>query len=279
MDFPEKEYGNFVYNYMEIKNNGFIMNHSCGFFSNCSICLDYIIKYYNDYKKLPDYVDTSRSWSWYKPVERENENIFHEYFDLLNDKFDFSESVKFRHDCQYLNYKLLPYNNLNKFISLYFKPNQNILNIVKEIENEYMITDYSNICCLFYRGNDKITEASLPSYENFIEQARKYKENNPNTKFLIQSDETEFLENMINEFPNSVILYKYIRHIKKNCNDTVDKQNKGLNFLFSKYFLAIVLIMSKCNHLIFTTGNISMWICLFRQNANGIEQYLENSWV
>ena len=39
---------------------------NCGFFSNCSVKLNKITDFVNENKKLPDYVDSSRSFSWYK---------------------------------------------------------------------------------------------------------------------------------------------------------------------------------------------------------------------
>ena len=68
---------------------------------------------------------------------------------------------------------------------------------VKDIETTYGLLDnYENICCLFYRGNDKVTETRLASYEEFVNYGKRVLENNNNTVFLIQSDEVEFIEKM-----------------------------------------------------------------------------------
>ena len=174
--------------------------------------------------------------------------------------------------------KSLPHAKLRRFIEHYFTPTEDIQSLVKEIETMYGIQDYSNLCCLFYRGNDKIQETNLPPYEAFLEQARKYKENNPNTQFIIQSDETDFIEQLQTEFPDSIVFHKYIRHIRKS-NTSVDKLNTELNYQYSKYFLAIVLIMSKCKQIVCISGNISMWISFFRGNADKIEQFKETIWV
>ena len=52
-----------------------------------------------------------------------------------------------------------------------------------------------------------------------------------------------------------------------------------LNKYYSKFFLAIVLIMSKSNTILFGTGNISLWILFYRQNFNNVFQYLNNEWI
>jgi hypothetical protein len=263
---------------MQAYPEGFIMTHSFGFFSNCSVLLEYIITYYNKNKCLPKMIDISRSWSWYKPPHRQQDTIFYDYFKLADLSLKYDHDVPFSNDDQYMNMKNLPYKSLLHFVHHFFTPTDEIEALVKDIEIQYGISDYTNICCLFYRGNDKIQETTIPSYDIFLKRAREYKVNNPSTKFLIQSDETEFLEVMIKEFPDSIVFYNHIRHIPKS-NTSVDKLSIQDNYIFSRYFLAIVLIMSKCKHIICISGNISMWISFFRGHAEGIDQFKESNWV
>ena len=57
--------------------------------------------------------------------------------------------------------------------------------------------------------------------------------------FLVQSDETEFIEFITNKFPNNSFYFNdEIRHMKK-CDDTVDKKMSSQNYEFSKKYLAI----------------------------------------
>jgi hypothetical protein len=258
--------------------DGFSMTHSYGFFSNCSVLLEYILTYYNNKKCVPKTVDVSRSWSWYKPSHRPNDTIFYDFFKPADATLDYIEDVPFSNDDQYLDMKILPHVKLQRFLQHYFTPTDEIYELVKEIETMYRIQDYTNLCCLFYRGNDKVQETILPPYESFVERAKAYKEHNPNTQFIVQSDETEFLERMVAEFPGSIVFHNHIRHIHKS-NTSVDKINTDMNYQYSKYFLAIVLIMSKCKHLWCISGNISMWISFFRGNAEGMEQFKDSDWV
>jgi hypothetical protein len=102
---------------------------------------------------------------------------------------------------------------------------------------------------------------------------------NPNIVFLIQSDETEFINYMSEKFPNNSFYFKdEIRHIKK-CNSTVDKIMKDKNYEFSKYYLAITIIMSKCKYIVCGTGNCSIWIMLYRGNNNNVYQNLNDQWL
>ena len=79
--------------------------------------------------------------------------------------------------------------------------------------------------------------------------------------FLVQSDETEFIEFITNKFPNNSFYFNdEIRHMKQNKNGNVDKiaGNGGdwnsdvgkSNYEHAFKFMAILIIMSKCKHLV-----------------------------
>jgi hypothetical protein len=131
---------------------------------------------------------------------------------------------------------------------------------------------------LFHRGNDKQRETPLCKYEDIIEKSIEIGGKNPGVRFLVQSDETEFIEEMGALYPNRILFKDEIRHMKK-CDNTVDKVFPQSNYEFSKYFLAIVIIMSKCKHVICGSGNISMWIAFFRGNVENFHQYFDGKWV
>lgn len=278
------------------------VTHNAGFFSCCSVKLDKIINYFNNHKQLPEYVDSSEQFEWYKPPHISYcDDITHHFFfnklqsdmgcrleqkesgDRTSDdsviNINYTEPINYEHEYQFIDYKTINYNLLHPFIKTYFSPSDNILNILNTIEIKYnLIENYENICVLFYRGNDKNSETNICSYEEIIEKARLVQSQNHNIIFLIQSDETEFIERMLYEFPNSFYLKDEIRCMNK-CNDTVDKLFKQQNYQYSKYYLAITLIMSKCKYIVCTSGNCSIWIMLYRNNADNIFQYLVDKWV
>ena len=112
-------------------------------------------------------------------------------------------------------------------------------------------------------------------YSEVINQANKIKSKNPNIQFLVQSDESEFFDEIFVEFSNSFYFKDEIRHMKK-CDNTVDKTFNN-SFKFSKYYLAITIIMSKCKYIICSSGNCSIWIMFYRGNSNNIIQYLNGN--
>ena len=253
------------------------INHNAGFISCCSVRLNDIINYFNINKTLPKIIDSSAQYAWYKPTEYNRRDITNDYFENnITDNIEYKEDIDYTHEYQFSNYKFLNYELINPFIKKYFTPSTEIINIINTIENKYNITDYSNICVLFYRGNDKTTETELSSYEKIIEKANELLLGNPNIIFLIQSDESEFITTMKSVFSNSFNFKDEARHMKK-CNSTVDIVFKKYNYKYSKFYLAITVIMSKCKYVICgSSGNCSIWIAFYRGNADNIFQYIDN---
>ena len=252
-------------------NEVLVLFHSCGFFSNCNIRLHCLIEYFNIYKHLPIITDSSKSFCCYKNGNLDIDITF-DYFKHYNDNninIEYKKNIDYNHDYQISKFYKINYNDIKPFIEKYFTPSDNILKIKKTIEDKYNI-DYDNICVLFHRGNDKATETILPSYDDYLHYAKialNEEKNNPKFKFLIQSDETEFLDEMKKNFPNHIIFYDEIRHMPKQLS-TVDKVFKEKNNEYSKYFLAIMLIMSQCKYVITGNGNCSLWVYFFRGHLN-----------
>ncbi len=243
--------------------------HDGGFFSCCSVRLHFLIEFFNKYKQLPLNYVTKKYFECNKKYP--DEDLTFHYFEHYNnskEQIEYTKDIEFKEWFQYKIYNTLDLENLLPFIKKYFTPSRKILEIVEMMEKKYNI-DYDNICVLFYRGNDKATEIKLPTIDYYIEYGKTILKDNPNIKFLIQSDETNFLNDMKEEFPNNLIFYDEIRHIYKK-NTTVNEVYKETNYQYSLYYYAITLIMSKCNYIICNAGNCSLWMIFYRQHTNNI---------
>ena len=205
-------------------------------------------------------------------------DITYEYFEHYdNIEDDVLYPIKYHWNDQFLNYSLLDYSHISPLVKKYFSPSKIVNDIIYNMEKKYNLI-YENICVLFYRGNDKITETALCQYDEYLQYADEIINKNPNILFLIQSDESEFIEFMTNKFPNNSFYFKdEIRHMKK-CNDTVDLKMPDTCYDFSKKYLAITIIMSKCKYIICGSGNCSIWIMLYRNNNINVVQNLKKKW-
>lgn len=258
-----------------------INNIDGGFFACCTILLEAIVNYFNEKRKLPEYLDTTEVYKWYK-TEKELENnidIRSQYFEEnTNIVVEFNKNIDYDGSYQFLDYSKLDIESIRPFIKRYFAPSHQIKDVISHLENKYKI-EYDNICVLFFRGNDKFTESHLPNYSEIYEDALNIYMENPDIKFLIQSDETEFIEFMTKTFPeNSFYFIDEIRHIKR-CKNTVDVVLKSQNSEYSKYFLAIIIIMSKCKYIVCSSGNCSIWTIFFRGNVENVYQLLKQQTI
>jgi len=251
--------------------------HNAGFFSCCSVKLTELVDFINLNKKIPENVDSSSQFTWYK---KKNEDITYHYFEHYENIKEITINYPIMFSAwkhQFINYSNLDYVNIAQVVKKYFSPSKHITNIITDIQQKYNIS-YDNVCVLFYRGNDKVTETRLCGYDEYLNYANTILKENPSVSFLIQSDETEFIEFMTNKFPDRSFYFKdEIRHMPK-CNNTVDRIMKETNYEYSKYYLAITIIMSKCKNIICGSGNCSLWILLYRGNNNNVYQNLNGKW-
>jgi hypothetical protein len=252
-----------------------VIPHTAGFFSCCSVTLDRIVQFFNKYRQLPKKVDISGQLNWYNPGTG---SIREHYFQESESTWRYRGPVAYEHWYQYTNYKALDFSRIRPFLQKYFSPSKDIQTLVAILETKYCI-DYSNTCVLFYRGNDKITETANAPYSDYIDRAKRIQAVNPNVRFLIQSDETEFIDTMMGTFFSAAFFFNdEIRHIKKSLT-TVDKVwSKEDNFKFSQWYLAITMVMSKAKHVVCGSGNCSIWICLYRGHTDGVQQFLKTAW-
>jgi hypothetical protein len=255
--------------------------HGEGFFSCCSVILSDIILYYNRNGRLPDGVDASDLFKMYKPIG-ELRDITYDYFDHYDkhtEVIEYTGHINYDWGWQFWYYYELDFARLAPFIRKYFTPNEEILGIVSQIEEKYRLKEnYDNICVLFHRGNDKKRETVLCEYSDMLAKSKEIMENNAGLKVLIQSDETEFIEMFSEIYSDSIVFNDEIRHMRR-CDNTVDKVFPEENYKFSKYFLAIVIIMSKCKHIVCGSGNISMWIAFYRTHIENFHQFFNGQWV
>ena len=247
-----------------------------GFFSCCSVLLDSIINYYNVNKKLPLAINTTNLFLKYNPYPLQD--IFHNYFNIqIQPVIEYIDIIQHSESAQFEPFEHIKYSQIKPFINLYFSPSNTIKEIINIMKIKYSI-DYDNTCVMFYRGLDKCTETVLPSYDEHFNEANKILNNNSNIRFLIQTDETEYLHFMLKNLERSFKFYE-IRHINKERTSVDNVWTQEQNFAFSHYFLAIVYIMAKCKYVICNSGNISAWICYFRGNNTNVFQYLDTKFV
>jgi hypothetical protein len=252
------------------------VTHNGGFFSCCTIRLQEIINFYNNNHILP-IIDSTEQFEVYKlNIKDDISNIFFKNSEE-QESFEIVKNITFNNtgeENQFSNYKYLNYYELTPFVNKYFTLTPIILKKLNNLIIKYRL-DLDNTCAVFYRGNDKILETTPPTYDEFINKVKEYKNNNPNIKLLLQTDEKELKDRFLIEFPET-INFEEIPTINKTMTTIAKHFKNNKNKLkIVKYFLASINILSKCKNIISTSGNCEIWIALYRGNADGIIQFLQ----
>ena len=269
-----------------------LRNHYAGFFSCCSMRLFQILIFISKEKRIPFQINNKPSFGWYNNKDN-SKDVFLDFFETNPDiavncknvfierKFipsNYSETDALALDylggnMQFMKYSELRLEEYYTYVAKYFSPTLPIISLTNELVSKYKV-DYKNTCVLFLRGNDKNKECTTPSYELYKKEAYEILHKNPTTRFLIQSDEKEFIDEMSIAFPNNIVFRDEIRVILKDIRRTVDNNGNTPfeNYHFVRNFIAIVLIMSQCKYVVCNTGNISLWVVLFRANTNNVIQ-------
>jgi hypothetical protein len=254
------------------------INHNAGFFSCCSVRLGSIVHYFNNEKKLPKYVDSSTQYRWYKELNTDVTFQYFKHYNEIDKDIDYTGNVDYHDTKQYGFYKDLDFEKINPFIEKYFTPSKNVQSKIDAITDKYNI-DFENTCALFHRGLDKHTEQVVCTHEEKLEKAKELLKENPNIRFLIQSDETDFIDKALATFPdNSFYCKDEIFHIPYDPNGLVDFTFKENPEDRAQNFLAVLILMSKCKHVITSAANCDIWTILFRGHSRNLIQYFKGEW-
>jgi len=240
-----------------------------GFFSNCSLILNYIVDSFNANKKLLP-INTDNCYSLYNPGYTK---IMKHFFKEQENEISYNEilfhhpEISFHHTHQFKSYQQLDYINLNPLIHKYFTPSNDIIALKNNLINEYCIQS-NEYCAVYYRGTDKITEIELPSFETFYLKIMEIKKQHPTIKFIVQSDTKSFILYIKQKIPDIIIM----EYVQDSLNGLHNDNKPENNFNIIKRFLAIILILSECKYIICGFGNCSLWMALFRGKFDGIHQ-------
>jgi len=258
------------------------ITHDAGLFSCTTICLVKIMEYYIHHGKLPDSINTQYQYAQYKPNNIYHTCIRNRFFiediqykipeNLIVTKTGGSVLTKSVEEDQFSDYKDLKYDEILPFVKRYFVLSNDVKTKIKTLTDKYNL-DYSNICGVFYRGNDKACETIQPEYTKVIEKAKMIYNINPDIQFVVQTDENEFLNMFLEYFPNA-IHFTEIPKINKAHSSIQFTLNDDEKIVKAQYYIASLWILSQCKYVIHTSGNGEMWIALFRENVNNMIQYL-----
>lgn len=276
-----------------------------GFFHICHMKLCSIIRFILHNHSLPYHINDNETLHIFKENNKSKNSYsvsFYFFEDLNSNKiqeYELTDTFKYfllninnfnlEGLEQFTEYNSFPYCKYKFLTKLYFNPSQSVKNKIQMLEYKYLI-DYKNTCVLFHRGNDKKIETNICSFDQKYEKALEILKKNSKIQFLIQSDETEFINFMICKFPNNSFYFQdEIMHVSNNycgehygglvpdvfrCYKDIEKR-----IYYTQYFFAIMKIMSRCEYIICSSGNCDFWIIMLRGNSQNVFQFLNDKWI
>jgi len=255
-----------------LTNTGIKVRHNAGMCSCFTVRLISIIKYWNKFNKLP-MVDSSEQLYYYK--DESGADLMPRYFGEYNERGDLPQRIEINEDymdIQWLPYRAFNFDSLNYLIKKYFMPTKEVKDLVEMFIDKYDLRE--NICTVFYRGNDKYLETKIASHQEFIDKAKEIK----GVRYLVQTDELEFLQAFREEFPNALFIVE---------TTALSKFNGSVQFVLPKNerpahginFLAALIVHSRSQHLITHSGNCGLWSVLYRGHGRNIHQYCNGQWI
>lgn len=247
-----------------------------GLFSCFSIGLERLCLFYIENRKLPKLIDRSDQFTAYKdyPERDISEIIFTERLfaniKSIDTVFDVCDQFKPYHSINMKNYQEL--------IDCYFTPSTIVNSKIEDIHNS-IGHDLDSVLAVCYRGNDKIKETQIGSYDEYIQKVKEVLDKNPQYKVIyLQTDEIEFANKFRAVYKNT-----FINDSIPLINKTPDKAiqhvlqlNERVEFVCN--FFASVVFMSKCGGVVTHSGNVGKWIALYRGNTSNFHQYLNGVW-
>jgi hypothetical protein len=254
-----------------------------GFFSNCSVRFEFIVKYFNDNKKVPSIIDSKKLFYMYKPEEEKEKDITFDFFeDYNNVDIDIKYEKNLNYDggllhMQYKNYKNIDFTNLAQFIKKYFTPSKEIFLIEQDFVKKYNI-EVNNLIGIYYRGTDKEKETKISNFDFFSNKINEINEINKkeNLKIFVITDTLNMLTHLKNKFKDLIFIDE--NKISQTNNGIHNENNGTTNYNDIKKLMASLLILSKCKYLIVNSSNCALWTMFFRGNSTNINHNFYDSW-
>lgn len=248
------------------------VNHVAGFFSCCTVRLQSIINFYNENGYLPN-VDSKKQWEWYADEQHRINDIdlTYEFFNknevtdyLKCDKLIFSTDDS---EDQFSDYSKINFKELSGIVDLYFEPSFKIKTIISDVFFKNFNPDES--ISVFYRGNDKTRETNIPSYDDVLDKLDDIYEGED---IIVQTDDVNFYKKISSLYDVKVLYDSPMLNSIDNCVSKMIVD--GDRLMYAILFLASVYTQSQSKKIITNSGNIGMWLALYRGNTYGFYQYL-----
>jgi hypothetical protein len=246
---------------------------NCGFYSNefqvfCSLLI------LMEHGIVPDQIRYSMGYKHFK--NDPDLDIYLDFHKINSDqKIDLYNKVQLpdANKCQFDLYNFQIYNQI---IKRFFNPSDVIVERKKYLIEKYNI-DTSKTIAVLYRGTDKGTELKIAHPEEYMRIVKKLLKQNPDFRVLIQTDQTQVIQYFHSELGDNAFFFEETPSTTSNnvIWSLIEKSDSN-SVDWAQWFDTALRCVSDCKYVINHTGNVGMFMNLYRGNVKGVYQFNEN---
>jgi hypothetical protein len=171
-------------------------------------------------------------------------------------------------------YAFLDYGRINPVLQHYFRPSARALEIQASLLEKYRI-DLARTVAVVYRGTDKSAEVRIAKPDAYLRLARQLLIRHPEHRLWIQTDEREVRDLFCESFGERCF---YLNEMPVSTDGrVVHEQDDGILTMprsdFGVLLVAVNHLLAQCDLVVNHTGNMALWLCLFRGHARGVWQF------
>ena len=249
-------------------------NWNEGFFSNCSTAL-WALTDLKQMNHVPVKIRIESGWDNFR--DNNDKNDLYSVFFKAQKKCSFKRSYfPLEHINPHANYREIFFGRYLEFTDCFFKPNEKIEQIINSFIKKYDINPKKTIA-VCYRGTDKVREVDIAEPDLYVSVVKKILKNKKyrDHKVFIQTDQAQVRDMFIEHFGDNCF---FIDEMPVTASSKVihsfSSEQLGLSKQsFAQNLIAVVNIAARCNVIVNHTGNVALWICLYRRTCKNMYQF------
>lgn len=246
-----------------------------GFFSTCSVTLWHIAEVLKRTGEMPRRIDFTQAFRWFRNAEQTSEasDMYPLFFSP--GAVDATRGLTWLPRVRYHGlYCWIDYQRFNLVMQRYFQPSDKARAFQSKWIARYGI-DLAKTIAVIYRGTDKSTELALASPLAYVDRARTILERHPDFRILIQTDELAVRDLFAEEFGSRCFFIEdmpvsRLGVVVHELDDAALQRDRGE---FGVMLVAVTELLSRAAFVVNHTGNLALWVCLWRGHSRGVVQF------
>ena len=247
------------------------VSHDAGFFSNCTVAVRNLHELQQKHGIVPSDIDFSGSFLGYRTGALLAQSDPYDRFFRRN-RIN-AGALKIPYLRHHGIYSLLRHSQTRPLIDRFFVPSSEVFERKRQLIVEHQI-DLAKTVAVVYRGTDKASEVVLAPPKKYIDRTSRILDELPDHRVWIQTDQRSVRDAFLDHFGDRCF---FVGEMPVTDKDTAVHLNpEELTHDpadFGVLLLAVVLSVAGASYVVNHTGNMALWVCLYRGNSHRMDQF------